>query len=1396
MSVKYFDKEKNKWIAFPGTVGAPGEDSYDIAVRNGYKGSYEDYVEMISKMPGLIEDMEDVLSGGQGNLVNVEGDITEKHLAVFKDDNTLMDGGVSIDEVIEQIQNGLSGELIDPSQITASIGDVKESNEPMASVSFSNKNFEFSFGLAKGEKGDKGDKGDSGETPISSRVVFAFKTHIPTDEAPAPNVPIGGSWDVLTNDITFPEGWSSSDNIEKPVWMSTGEFFSNDPSNPKWSNPIVISGADGDNGADGVSMEFIYRLTSNHFVIPDRPIVITDKDVAPEGWTDSPSGISEEMQCEWVCTRSYDNGWSEWSEPKIWSKWGANGMDGDGVQYIYYLNNGQPVDNPTIDGYETNPAYQQTGEYKDTEYCPDAPWTDEPSGVTIDNKCEWVSVRKYSNNVWGPYSDPKLWARYGEDGFSGLITRTWYAITENSSIKPEFNKNEQSSPGSAWYSSLDAALADYEYPEAMWSVSAYFDHNGNFAETSYKDKDGNDVKVIGWQGPIIISGTQGRDGVAPNYSIYFYAKTSDSTIKPEKPSNNINVSEVSDPWVDYPNEPGFWWQIIGKVNGYTNEVSEWSEIQPMFGSGSEFRFAVSDSFVNYPEFDSINLNFDIWSKETPVVEENQYLWMTFAYVIEGTTSNWSTPVRISGERGPKGEQGSTGVMGPEGPMGITGVSMEFRYCNGTADSPTGNRHPMPSTSEKDTPDGWYDSTDDIELSGDNLYMWCIQGKKVYDNNGDWSIEWQAAFRISGINGKEKGDQGEAGPIVYPAGYWNDQIEYKISNGLCPYVYLNSNKKFYVLNADYSPIGLNPSSEAANGIWVEIENFEAVYADVGVFRQALVGPAVFHGNYVYSQQCTNGEDYTQGVISDITGELEGVTPNIKFNFADGSGHLAGGNIEWNENGAVKLKNNITFGEGVTISWSAEQQGQVDKAISDAETATIAANTANYNANSAKSIAEEAKLSANSALISTADKISANEVVNALKNDNNIEKSDVIAGILNNSKKIVGTAIADGAISTEQISANYIYSGTLTTGQLNAAGIDASCIKAGTLDAKVIYSGEISADKITSGTLKSKNNDWSISLDGEAEFAKGNVKFKSDGTAQIGNINGGIKINSDGSVEFSSSSGLTEDEVNDLIDTATSSFITENDLGSSGTTNISGNRITTGIIKSSNEAWKLDTSGDGYLAKGNITWDANGTITLKGALITEWESDINNIDAAGGKPSTNLICKSGGELDLSYAGPIWNGVEITVLNNSSTNNLTIIGLSLPSGISSYYIPPKQVARFVNYGGTWYTYREVSSTVEETWSDYKPDGQYIISGQTLACQEVCTIRWSGNSTATRVSNLGKTETINITTREYTYPYDKESQANTSNTVTVYATGTGFNYSQSFKIYYGAWTCGDENN
>ena len=424
----------------------------------------------------------------------------------YKDNNTIKDGGITIKDVIDKVVNGLEGDLIDPSMLSASVENVVETDgEVLASVNYEDKNFAFSFGIPKGIKGDKGDKGDTGESGVSARTVLAFTT---SDTKPAR--PVGGSWDILTNEVTLPSGWSMSDEIAKPVWMCSGVFYNADPDNPVWGDTSLISGTDGDNGADGTSVEFIYKLTPDHTNIykPERPTQNTQTDVAPEGWADSPSGISEEMQCEWFCTRKWsDNGWSDWDGPYIWSKWGANGLDGDGVQYVYYLNDGEPVSNPTISDYATNDAYQERGAYDGVEYCPASPWTDEPSGVTPDNKCEWVSVRKFRDGKWGPYSDPKLWARYGESGVSGLISRSKYAITDSSLVVPAFNKNEKN-PGSIWYSTLESAMAHYEYPQAMWSITAYFDRNNEFAE--FVDENGN--SVIGWQGPIIISGTKGDQG--------------------------------------------------------------------------------------------------------------------------------------------------------------------------------------------------------------------------------------------------------------------------------------------------------------------------------------------------------------------------------------------------------------------------------------------------------------------------------------------------------------------------------------------------------------------------------------------------------------------------------------------------------------------------------------------------------------------------------------------------------------------------------------------------------------------------------------------------------------------------------------------------------------------
>lgn len=52
MSVKYFDKTQNKWVIFPGSIGAPGRSAYELAVRQGYKGTLDEWLKSIKGADG------------------------------------------------------------------------------------------------------------------------------------------------------------------------------------------------------------------------------------------------------------------------------------------------------------------------------------------------------------------------------------------------------------------------------------------------------------------------------------------------------------------------------------------------------------------------------------------------------------------------------------------------------------------------------------------------------------------------------------------------------------------------------------------------------------------------------------------------------------------------------------------------------------------------------------------------------------------------------------------------------------------------------------------------------------------------------------------------------------------------------------------------------------------------------------------------------------------------------------------------------------------------------------------------------------------------------------------------------------------------------------------------
>lgn len=263
-----------------------------------------------------------------------------------------------------------------------------------------------------------------------------FKT---TDTDVVPSLPTSSSMD----------GWKSyAENSDgtKIVWMIV-RLVEGSVTNP-WEGPWRISGPNGENGVDGDKQEFIYRLSDSgtnapgnyNSTAPDELSNgknIKDDDFVPKGWTDQPSGINVDKRYEWMSMRfktfskeKPEGEWSQFIPPVLWSAYGKNGMDGDGVEYIFYsCQSGSPTTDPydwTSDsGFQRNEYIRAGAGATDTESRPNR-WQDDPYDIEkmTPGAKTYVSIRKRKteNNVttWGPYSHPSLWAYYAKNGDAGI----------------------------------------------------------------------------------------------------------------------------------------------------------------------------------------------------------------------------------------------------------------------------------------------------------------------------------------------------------------------------------------------------------------------------------------------------------------------------------------------------------------------------------------------------------------------------------------------------------------------------------------------------------------------------------------------------------------------------------------------------------------------------------------------------------------------------------------------------------------------------------------------------------------------------------------------------------------------------------------------------------------
>ena len=272
-----------------------------------------------------------------------------------------------------------------------------------------------------------------------------------------------------------PTGWSlTAPNREKEgwhLWMSTGMKGSDGKLLGTWSVPVRISGDKGTAGEDASDREWIYFLTANAGGWSD-PNVLKDKDgtartadyiaetddfVPYGGWSDNAQAVSADKPFLYATWREKPRGnnekWGSFNTPIVWSHWGRNGIDGDGVEYVYMRTkkNVAPEVDHTQTGYDAE-EFLPTIINKDACEAESNRCTDDATGPDSTYLYEWAISRTMTTpDSVGKRSWPKFTGKNNDykmslwSNFAKSITKTGEAYryaTNNTGTRPAANSSD------------------------------------------------------------------------------------------------------------------------------------------------------------------------------------------------------------------------------------------------------------------------------------------------------------------------------------------------------------------------------------------------------------------------------------------------------------------------------------------------------------------------------------------------------------------------------------------------------------------------------------------------------------------------------------------------------------------------------------------------------------------------------------------------------------------------------------------------------------------------------------------------------------------------------------------------------------------------------------------
>ena len=344
-----------------------------------------------------------------------------------------------------------------------------------------------------------------GDLNVAGQEVYWYKDTTPiTDPSSSANIYLSGN-----NLIVKSSAFGTATSLNFKVEAYTGDNKTGTMYDDEYSLYLLSDGANGDPAYSAFLTDpsISFSADANGEIITDttktstfkvfkgleeRTVTITEVKNWGDQWTENTSSsrwykiigaqielcakvgsnLGSDESCDGTVELTATADGKTFNLNLSWDKTntGKKGDDGANIEYVYYRSQTEQTN-------LTAPSYDDSGNLSEG-------WNPSPQGITLVYKYEYVSIRikAVGQEQWGDFSNPVIWARWGDKGTNGDGVEYKYCLTN----LPVNQKPDYPAPTGAAYEWKDdpqgvSASNKYEY---VVIIKTTYDNNNDATITS------------------------------------------------------------------------------------------------------------------------------------------------------------------------------------------------------------------------------------------------------------------------------------------------------------------------------------------------------------------------------------------------------------------------------------------------------------------------------------------------------------------------------------------------------------------------------------------------------------------------------------------------------------------------------------------------------------------------------------------------------------------------------------------------------------------------------------------------------------------------------------------------------------------------------------------------